>query len=304
MTWYALDTWIVVVGVLSAVACALPGCFLVLRKISMMGDAITHAVLPGIAIAFLLTGSRFSGSMLIGAVLSGLITAFLTGWISKKGSMDQGASMGIVFTVLFAVGLLIIEQATDFVDLDPSCVLYGAIEFTPLELFWWGIPRAVWVLGSVVLLNLLFVTIFYKELLISSFDQNLANSLGISSEKMLYYLMIVVAITTVATFEVVGSVIVVAMLIVPAGSAYLLTVKLSNMLFLSIFFGIIGAISGHLLAVLIPPLMGLNGMSTSGMIAVVLGLIFCIAWLASICLKGLKPVRKKTFKIASKGFIG
>ena len=304
MTWYALDTWIVVVGVLSAVACALPGCFLVLRKISMMGDAITHAVLPGIAIAFLVTGSRFSGIMFIGAVLSGLITAFLTGWVSKKGSVDQGASMGIVFTVLFAVGLLIIEQAADFVDLDPSCVLYGAIEFTPLELFWWGIPRAVWVLGSVVLLNLLFVTIFYKELLISSFDQNLANSLGISSEKMLYYLMIVVAITTVATFEVVGSVIVVAMLIVPAGSAYLLTIKLSNMLFLSIFLGIIGAILGHLLAVLIPPLMGLNGMSTSGMIAVVLGLIFCIAWLGSICSKGLKPIRKKTFKIASKKFLG
>ena len=288
MGWFVWDTWIVVAGVLSAVACALPGCFLVLRKMSMMGDAITHAVLPGIAIAFIITGSRSSVSMFTGAVVSGLITAFLTQWVNKNGKLDLGSSMGIVFSVLFAVGLLLIEYGADFVDLDPSCVLYGAIEFTPLERFWWGIPRAVWVLSSVVLLNVTLLILFYKELLLNAFDQNLANSLGISSEKIHYYLMVIVAVTAVATFEVVGSVMVVALLIVPAGSAYLLTVRLSHMLYLSVFFGALGAILGHILAIKIPSMIGFNGMSTSGMIAVVLGVIFSISWTISVFVKSEK----------------
>ena len=136
MDWYAIDTWIVIVGMLAAVSCTLLGNFLVLRQMSMMGDAISHAVLPGLAVAFLVTGARASLTMFIGAAVVGVLTAVFTQWISRFGKVDQGASMGIVFTTLFALGLVLIVQAADHVDLDASCVLYGAIELTPLDIVW------------------------------------------------------------------------------------------------------------------------------------------------------------------------
>src|SRR5688500_17630501 len=117
--WY-LDGWIVAVGVLCAMSCALLGNFLVLRRLSMMGDAISHAVLPGLAIAFLWSGSRASGSMFVGAVMAGLLTTMFTQWISRFGKVDEGAAMGVVFTALFAIGLIIIVRAADAVDLDPG----------------------------------------------------------------------------------------------------------------------------------------------------------------------------------------
>ena len=226
MNWYAIDTWIVIVGILAAVACTLLGNFLVLRKMSMMGDAISHAVLPGLAIAFLITGARASLAMFIGAAVVGVLTAVFTQWISRFGKVDQGASMGIVFTTLFALGLILIVQAADHVDLDAGCVLYGAIELTPLDVVWstklFGmtvdLPRAVVVLVSVCLVNALFVILFFKELRISSFDPELASTIGINASLMHYLLMTLVAITTVAAFEAVGSIIVIAMLIVPAAT--------------------------------------------------------------------------------------
>ena len=124
MDWYAIDTWIVIVGMLAAVSCALLGNFLVLRQMSMMGDAISHAVLPGLAVAFLITGARASLAMFVGAAVVGVLTAVFTQWISRFGKVDQGASMGIVFTTLFALGLILIVRAADHVDLDAGCVLY------------------------------------------------------------------------------------------------------------------------------------------------------------------------------------
>ena len=218
MEWYSIDTWIVVVGILAAVACALLGNFLVLRKMSMMGDAISHAVLPGLAIAFLITGARSSLTMFIGAAVVGILTAIFTQWVSRFGKVDEGASMGIVFTTLFALGLLLIVQAADHVDLDASCVLYGAIELTPLDVVWrpqlfgynLDVPRAALVLAPVCVVNLLFVILFFKELRISSFDSELATTMGIHANVMHYLLMTLVAITTVAAFEAVGSIIVIA----------------------------------------------------------------------------------------------
>ncbi|MEO0509508.1 MAG: metal ABC transporter permease [Verrucomicrobiota bacterium] len=282
MEWYVIDTWIVVIGVLASVSCALLGNFLVLRKMSMMGDAISHAVLPGLAIAFLFTGARTSFSMFVGAAIVGLLTAVFTHWISRFGNVDQGASMGIVFTTLFAFGLLLIVQAADHVDLDPGCVLYGAIELTPLDVVWrpevfslsLGVPRAALVLGGVLLLNTSFVLLFFKELRISSFDPELATTTGINANLMHYLLMIFVAITTVAAFEVVGSIIVIAMLIVPAAAAHLLTDRLGVMVVISAILGALAAIFGHLSALLVPGWFGYESTSTSGMTAVVAGLIF------------------------------
>lgn len=280
MSWFAFDTWIVVVGALCAIACALPGCFLVLRRMSMMGDAISHAVLPGLAIAFLVTGSRSSLGMFIGAGIIGVLTAVFTQWISAWGKVERGASMGIVFTSLFALGLILIVQAADHVDLDPGCVLYGAIELTPLDVVaevtilgtLLEIPRSAVVLGIVATLNLLVILVFYKEFKISAFDPELAESLGLHPGRMHYLLMVMVAVTTVAAFEAVGSIIVIAMLIVPAATAQLLTGRLGMMLTLSVVFGMAAAGAGHVMAITVPEWFGFRDTSTSGMMAVASGI--------------------------------
>src|SRR5690606_31556631 len=129
MLWTSFDTWIVVLGALSAMACAVLGNFLVLRRMSMMGDAISHAVLPGLAGAYLISASRASVPMFIGAVVVGILTAWLTQLLNRTGKVDEGASMGVVFTALFAIGLIMIRRAADAVDLDPNCVLYGDLNF-------------------------------------------------------------------------------------------------------------------------------------------------------------------------------
>ena len=289
MTWYIIDTWIVLISILAAVACALLGNFLVLRKMSMMGDAISHAVLPGLAIAFLITGARASLTMFIGAAVVGILTALFTQWVSRFGKVDEGASMGIVFTTLFAVGLLLIVQAADHVDLDASCVLYGAIELTPLDVVWrpelFGsvleVPRSALLLSAVCAVNLLFVILFFKELQITSFDSELATTMGINANLMHYMLMTLVAITTVAAFEAVGSIIVIAMLIVPAATAHLLTDQLHWMVVISAIFAALSAALGHVSAIFLPGWMGVDpsvveATSTSGMMAVMAGVLFFI----------------------------
>jgi manganese/zinc/iron transport system permease protein len=305
MTWLPYDTWIVVVGALCAVACALPGCFLVLRGMSMMGDAISHAVLPGLAIGFLVTGSRASLPMFIGAAVVGVLIAVFTQWVSKFGRVDRGAAMGIVFTTLFALGLLLIVRAADKVDLDPGCVLYGAVEMTPLdvgletEVFGTllEIPRAAVVLGSILLVNLGLILLLYKELNISSFDPELATVCGINATRMHYLLMSMVAVTTVASFEAVGSIIVIAMLVVPSAAAYLLTHRLSTMLGFSAVFAVLAALLGHLGALTVPAWFGFQSTSTSGGMAVAAGLLFLLAWILAPH-EGLLSTFLKTRKAA------
>lgn len=277
MNWSPTDTWIVITGALCAVACALPGCFLVLRKMSMMGDAISHAVLPGLAIAFLVTGSRESWPMFVGAAVTGVLTALFTQWINRFAKVDRGAAMGVVFTTLFAIGLILIVRAADKVDLDPGCVLYGSIE-TSAPIVPGEFPRAAIVNGAALLLNLLVIGLLYKELRMSAFDPALADTLGFSSALLHYLLMGLVAITTVAAFESVGSIIVIAMLIVPAATAQLLTRRLLPMLIVASVTGAAAAVLGHLGALLIPPLFGFEGTTTSGMMAFAAGILFSLAW--------------------------
>jgi manganese/zinc/iron transport system permease protein len=280
---WALDGWIIAAGALCALSCALLGPYLVLRRMSMMGDAISHAVLPGLAIAFLVTDSRASLPMFAGAAIVGLLTALFTEWIRSFGKVDEGASMGVVFTGLFALGLVLVVQAADKVDLDPGCVLYGAIEMTPLDtatIGAWEVPRVVLTLGSVSALNLLFVVCFYKELKITSFDPALATTLGINARLMHYLLMTLVAITAVAAFESVGSILVVAMLVVPAATAHLLTDRLSVMLVLSVLLGIASAVLGHVGAIAGPAAFGYESTNTAGMMALAAGLLFALAALA------------------------
>ncbi|MFA5506277.1 MAG: metal ABC transporter permease [Vulcanimicrobiota bacterium] len=280
MSWTSLDTWIVITGVLSALACAIPGSFLVLKKMSMMGDAISHAVLPGLALAFLFTHSRDSLSMFIGAAAVGVLTAVFIDWVNRLGRVEESASMGVVFTTLFALGLVLIVRGADHVDLDPSCVLYGAVELVPLDTVSWGsweIPRAVAKLAVTLLFNIAFVWLFYKELLISTFDPALSDTQGIPSKWMNFFLMAIVAITAVAAFESVGSILVIAMMIVPAATAQLTTDRLSSMLWVSGLVAVASAGLGHLAAITLPPLVGFEDTNTAGMMAVVAGLFFTVA---------------------------
>jgi manganese/zinc/iron transport system permease protein len=316
MTWLPLDTWIVITGVLAAASCGLLGCFIVLRRMSMMGDAISHAVLPGLAGAFLLTvwvqgalapaivedgigpeaaralpgwldvlvqmDARSGPIMFIGAAFVGVLTAAFTQLVHRFGRVEENASMGVVFTTLFAVGLIMMVQAADKVDLDPGCVLYGAIELVPLDevaVFGLAVPRAAATLAIVMVVDVLFVIAFYKELKITSFDPTLATTLGIKANLMHYLLMTLVAITTVAAFEAVGSILVVAMLIVPAAAAHLLTERLPSMLITSVIIAAAGAAGGHLAAITVPTWFGYPDTSTAGSMAVVTGLLFTVALL-------------------------
>ena len=282
MTWTSLDTWIVITGMLAAGACALPGCYLVLRRMSLMGDAISHAVLPGLAVAFLMTGSRASWPMFIGAGVVGVLTAALTQWVERLGKVEASAALGIVFTTLFAIGLIMIRFAADNVDLDVDCVLYGAIEMTPLHtvgLFGWRIPQAALVNAAMLCVNAGFIAFFYKELKISAFDPQLATTLGINAQAMHYALMALVAATVVAAFESVGAILVIAMLIVPGAVAHLLTDRLSAMLGIALAVAGACAVGGHVGAVAIPEWFGLPGTTTAGMMAVAAGVIFVGAML-------------------------
>lgn len=267
------DFWILLTGVLTGVSCALVGSFLVLRKMAMLGDAISHAVLPGIALAFLLTHSRQSLTMLLGAGVIGLVTVFTVDWLHRRGRIQSDVSIGVTFTFLFAVGVILISLFGRYVDLDQDCVLFGEIAFVPWDT--WIVqgmdlgPRAVWSLGAALVANLLFILLFYKELKVTSFDPVLARSIGIPVNVVQYGLMACVSLTTVAAFESVGAVLVVAMLVVPAATAYLLAERLSMMLALAVICGGLSAVIGYYSAARL-------NVSIAGMMAVAAGALFAI----------------------------
>jgi manganese/zinc/iron transport system permease protein len=304
--WATLDTWIVVTAALAAMACALPGNFLLLRRQSMMGDALSHTMLPGIVLAFLLThwfraagwlpvergeghyaGTVHHAALFLGAMVLGVFSALLTEWVQKLGRVESSAALGVVFTTLFAVGLILVRVAADTVDLDPDCVLYGTIEFAVLDTLGdTGLPRAAAVNAAVLAANLLMVVLFYKELRISAFDPALASTLGINARRMHYALMAVTAATVVAAFESVGSILVIAVLIVPPATAYLLTDRLSWMIGLSLAIAAASAALGHVLAITVPPVVfgalgfdNVESASTAGMMAAACGLLFVGAML-------------------------
>jgi len=280
MDWSEIDTWIVVTGALVSMACAIPGVFLLLNKQSMLGDAISHAVLPGLAIGFLLSGSRDALPMLAGAVVAGVFTGYLTGLIQRKGNVDAGAALGVVFCSLFALGLILIRLAADRVDLDPGCVLYGSIETAVLDTG--PVPRIALLSGGIFLANLFLALLFYKELRLTAFDPALATAMGIPAKTMQHGLTLVTAVTTVVAFESVGSILVIAMLIVPGATALLISHRLGLVLGLSLVFAAFAAAAGHLAAISLVPWMlaeftgfhELGAVSAAGMMAATAGLVF------------------------------
>ncbi len=272
-------TWIILAtGSAVAASCALVGTFLVLRKMALLGDAISHAVLPGIAIAFLLSGGRSTLPMVLGAGALGVLTVFLVEVSTRTQRLKEDASIGVVFPALFAIGVILVSRYAGQVDLDLDCVLYGEIAYTPLDILYWNDrpigPKALWINGVILAIDLLAVLVFYKELKLSTFDTQLAAALGFAPTLIHYLLMSLVSLTVVGAFESVGAILVVAMLVVPPATAYLLTERLSRMLTWSVGIGIASAFGGYGLARLLDA-------SIAGSMATVSGAFFLLAFLVS-----------------------
>lgn len=299
--WILLDTWIVVTAALAAIGCTLPGTFLLLRRQSLMGDALSHAVLPGIVLAYLgLEACEAHGwlsleaaiawrhpLLFLGAAVTAVVSGSLATWLARAGRLDPGAALGVVYTTMFAVGLLLIRVAADNAHIDQDCVLYGSLESIVIDTYaHTGIPRAVLVNGGVVLMNLVLLLLFYKELQLCTFDPGLATTLGIPVTLIEQGLLICTGATVIAAFESVGSILVIAMLVVPAACGVLLSRRLPRVLLWAVCMAVLSALLGHLAALTLPSLLrwslawpDLGEASTSGMMAVVAGGLFGLCWL-------------------------
>ncbi|MED4908544.1 metal ABC transporter permease [Brevibacillus centrosporus] len=269
--------WIILTGSLVAASCGFLGCFLILRRMAMLGDAISHAILPGIVLAFLFSGSREILPMLMGAAIIGLITVFIVQMLHQSG-VKSDAAIGVTFTALFSVGVVLVSLYTQQVDLDLDCVLYGEIAYVPWDTWQFvGMdmgPRALWGVGGVFLFSLLIIGLFFKQFKLCAFDPALAAAIGIPVVLFHYLLMTLVSLTTVAAFESVGAILVVAMLVVPSATAYLLTDRLHIMLFISMAVGVLSAILGYFFASWLDS-------SIAGAMTAVAGLLFFLAFLFS-----------------------
>ena len=271
--------YIILTSSLFAISCGLLGCFLILRKMAMVGDAISHAVLPGIVIAFLLTGTRDSFEMIIGAALLGIFCTFLIEFFHKKAKLQTDAAIGVTFTSLFALGVILISVFAGQVDLDQECVLYGEIAYVPIDLWISDSgqnmgPKALYVSALTLIVNILFIRVGFKQLYLTTFDPAFAATTGISIALWNYLLMGSLSMTTVAAFDSVGAILVVALLVAPPATAYLLTDNFKKMLLITCVIAIIISILGYYLAVM------LDG-SIAGAVVTVAGILFGLAYLFS-----------------------
>jgi len=268
--------WIALMGFLVAAACGLIGNYLILRRMALVGDAISHSVLPGLAIAFLLAGSRGTLPMFLGALAAAVLTTLIIEVIHQKTRVKQDAAIGIAFSSLFALGVLLISLFADKVDLDQECVLYGEIALVPLEpMTTLGAstlgPPSVVRMALVAVVVLALIGLFYKELLVSSFDPGLAATLGINATLVHYALMSMLSVVVVSAFEAVGAILVIAMLILPGATASLLTHRLPRALGWSVLHAALSSVLGVHLSVWLD-------CSVAGAMVVMGAVLFALVW--------------------------
>ena len=248
---YSLVIGTMATGVVTNACCAIIGCYLVLRRMSLLGDAISHSVLPGIAIAFLLTGRVGGLPIILGAMALGIVTSVLSHSLHWFGKVSEDSSLGVVYTTLFALGVILMQTFAAGTHLDADCLLYGQIDLVGLdtiEMAGLHVPRALATQGVVLLATLGIVGLLWKEFKIVSFDPGLAAAMGIRVLVVHYVLMALVAGISVAAFESVGSVLVVAMLVVPPAAAHLMADRLRHMMAWAVVFGATSAVLGYLAA--------------------------------------------------------
>lgn len=264
------------IAVLVAVACSLPGVFLVLRRMAMMSDSITHTILLGIVLAFFLTHDLSSPILIIGAALMGVITVWLTETLNRTRLLSEDSAIGIVFPLLFSIAIILITRYAGSVHLDTDAVLLGELAFAPFDrLVVSGMDlgaRVIYTSGVILLLNLAVLVFFFKELKLVTFDPMLAAVLGFSPVLVHYGLMTMVSLTAVGAFEAVGSILVVAFMIGPPVTAYLLTDDLKQMLLSSGAIGAVNGVLGYQTAALVD-------VSIAGSMAVITGAVFCLVFI-------------------------
>ncbi len=261
---------------LVAIACAIPGTFLVLRKMALISDAISHSILPGLVLGFFITHDLGSPLLIVMAAISGVVTVVLVEFIQKTRLVKEDTAIGLVFPALFSIGVILIAKNANDVHLDTDVVLLGELAFAPFDRFLINGfdlgPKSLWIIGTILLISITLLIAFFKELKISTFDVGLATALGFSPVIIHYGLMSVASVTIVGAFDAVGAILVVALMIAPAATAYLLTDNLKRMLVLSVFFGVFAAIAGYWFAHWLDA-------SISGSMTTVLGIIFLFVYL-------------------------
>ena len=270
-----LDLPILLTAVTVALGCSIVGTLLVLRRMSLISDAISHSVLLGIVLAFLATHDLASPWLLIGAAVVGVLTVMLIQLLLTTRRLKEDSAIGLVFPLLFSIGVILITRMAGDVHLDTDAVLLGELGFVWMDMTQLGpleLPRSFIVSFWVLLANLLFVGLLYKELKVTVFDAGLAASLGFSPLLLHYMLVSLVSVTAVASFDAVGSILMVALMIAPPAGARLLSNSLSQMLGWSMLLGSVGAVAGYYLA-------GVLDSTIGGCIAMCCGVVFLLCWL-------------------------
>ncbi len=266
---------IVLTGALVGAAASLVGVFLVLRKSSMLSDAISHSIVFGIVIVWLLTRQQSGPFQLIGAALTGVLTVFLTELLARSRKVKSDAAIGLVFPALFSIGVLLLNIHARDVHIDAHTVLLGEIGFIwldTMQIAGYEVPQALVWMGVVTVINALFVTAFYKELKLATFDPGLATALGLAPGLLFYALLMLTSTTAVAAFDAVGAVLFIAFVIVPPSAAYLLTDRLGLMIALAIAIATASSLLGYAAAVALD-------VSIGGMMAVMTGVFLAAAFL-------------------------
>ena len=276
------DFYTILTASLVAINCALMGGFLMMRKMVMIGDAISHAVLPGIFVAYYISGSTASLPILAGAAFSGILATLMIEWFIKKARLQSDAAIGVSYTLLFAIGIILISKWGQNADLDQQCVLYGEIEQISFWLqpiaFGIVLPKQTVILLAVAVLLIGAVIWGYKGLFITTFDPDFALSTGVAVTFWHYFLMSGVSLTTVVSFESVGAILVIAFLSGPPAIAYLLTEDFKKMLVLACLIGILCSIGGYYSAKWLD-------VSVAGAISTFIGLVFMVVFIGTSVLK-------------------
>ncbi|AEG31439.1 metal ABC transporter permease [Thiomicrospira cyclica] len=246
------ELWIIITAILTALSCALVGSLLILRRMAMLGDAISHSVLLGIVISYLLFDTLALPALLFGALLAGLVTAWLSTAISQRSIIQPDASLGLVFIWMFALALVLIALFADRVHLDHHHIVFGEMAFLPFERWRWmdldlG-PRAFWIALSLFIVNLCILLVAFERFRLTTFAPSFALSLGISVGFWHYLLVSMVSVTAVAAFDLMGSILVVAFLVIPGATAYLISQQLKTLLVLASIYAISAVLLGFGLA--------------------------------------------------------
>lgn len=273
-----IQFWTILLAALTALCCAVPGTFLVLKRESLVSEALAHGVLPGIVLAFILVGDRTSPALIVGAALAGVVMVLLADAIRRTRMVDPAASLGVVFPALFSIGIVLASSHLSNVHFHADCIIDGNLAAAPLDrlvLFGTDVgPKAVWSVGGVLLLVLLFVATFFKELVLTAFDEGLASSLRLRPALVNTGFIALVALSAVATFEAAGSVLVVALMIAPPAAAALWTNDVRRLLLVACAFALASAGAGYWFAFErdLPP---------NGAMAVSAGIVFLVSFLAA-----------------------